>query len=267
MSLRSRSGFSLIEVLITSSIVIVIALSFASLTQSLFKEFKGLSQKADAAEIRNSMILAFANSNVCSWQLLGRVIRTSGVTAVTSSSTNLNFDTLYAGMNTSSRVIAKANTPITVAGSSMVVDSIHFKDIFYTGVPNEYVGTFYITFKNESLIRPLKDVTAQVVFLVDPADPANARGILGCTSAGAKAFDVENSHLKKFHDGIDVGCLNMNNEKMYWDSACFRYCSPGCKPGGMNQTCTAPIAGQGYPGGVAVECGGSMERAVCLCLR
>lgn len=267
MRLSSRSGFSLVEVLITSSIVIVIALSFASLTQSLFKEFKGLSQKADAAEVRNSMILAFANANVCSWQLSGRTIRTSGVTATNSSSTNLSITSIYAGMNTSSRIIARADQPISISQSSLVVDSIRFKDIFSTGVPNEYVGTFYVTFKNESLVRPIKDITTQVVFLVDPTDPANAREILGCTSTGAKGFLVDNSHLKLFHGGIDVGCLNMNTHKMFWDSACFRYCSIGCKPGGADQSCASVIPGQGYPGGVAVECGGPMQDAVCLCLR
>lgn len=267
MHFRSRSGFSLIEVLVTSSIVIIVALAFATLSQSLFKEFKGLTQKADAAEVRNSMILAFANSNICTWQLQGKKIRTSGVTATNSSSTNISFTALYSGLTTNSYVIAKTNTPISVSGSTLKVDSIHLKDIFSTGNTNEYVGTFYVTFDSDTLVRPLRDATAQVQFLVDPDDPANARGILGCTSAGAKAFEVKHTELKMYHKEIQVGCVNMNTGKMFWDSACHRYCTFGCKPGIADQTCTSPILGKGYPGGVATECGGATETSVCLCLR
>jgi len=267
LRLHAHSGFSIIEVLMTSAIVIVIALAFASLTNNLLKEFKGLTQKADAAEVRNSMILAFANSNVCSWQLLGKKIRTTGVTSTTASTTDITIPTLYAGLNSSSYVIAKANTKISVNGSALTVDTIHLKDIYSTGAINEYIATIHVNFQTGSLVRPLRAATTQVVFLVDPTDPASARGILGCTSAGAKSFTLQNAHLKKFHDEIQVDCSNMNTGKMFWDSACFRFCSVGCKPGGADQTCTSFIPGQGYPGGVAVECGGVIAMAECLCLR
>lgn len=267
MKLKSQAGFSIIEILIGAGIVMIVALAFASLTTSLMKELKGVTQKADSAEIRNGMIIAFANSNVCSWQLQGKTIRTSGVTATNSSSTNLVIPTLYAGLDTNSYVIAKADTNISISQSSLKVQDIHLKDIFSTGNPDEYVGTIYVSFDDESLVRPLKSVTTQVVFFVNPADPANSRRIVGCTSAGAKSFLLNNSYLKQFHTQVAIDCTNMNTGKMYWDSACFRFCSVGCEPGGEDQSCTSPIMGKGYPGGVAVECGGSKQKGVCLCLR
>lgn len=245
----------------------VIALAFASLTTTMMKEMKGLTQKADAAEVRNSMILALSNSNVCSWQLQGRAIRTTGVTATNASTTTITLQNLYAGLNTSSFVIAEAGGNVSVAQSSLRVATIILRDIFSTGTPNEYIGTFHVTFDESTLVRPLKSVTAQVVFIVNPADPANARRIVGCTSSGARSFLLGTPFLRQFHSQIAVDCTNMNSGKMFWDSACHRYCSVGCTPGGEDQICTTPIPGQGYPGGVATECGGPMQRAVCLCLR
>lgn len=267
LGIQSRSGFSIVEVLMTSAIVIVIAMAFASLTNNLYREFKGMTEKADAAEVRNSMILAFANSNICSWQLMGKTINTAGVTATTASSTDITIPTLYAGLNTSSYVIARANTKVSVNQSSLTVDTIHLKNIFGTGYPDEYVGTIHVTFKADSLVRPLKGATTQVVFVVDPAGPASARSIVGCTSAGAKPFQLDTSYLKKFHTGIDIDCLNMNTQKMFWDSACYRFCGVGCKVGGTDQNCTVNIPGQGFPGGVATECAGVLFKADCLCLR
>lgn len=255
------------EILIGAAIIMILALSFASITTTMMKEMKGLTQKADATEIRNSMILAFANSNVCSWQLQGKQIRTSGVTSTNPSPTNLTLPALYTGLNSSSFVIAEAGVSISVSQSSLKVSTINLNEIFSTGNPNEYIGTIHVAFDESSLVRPLKPVTTQVVFSVNPSDPPNARRIVGCTSSGARAFLLSNTYLKQFHDQIAVDCMNLNSGKMYWDSACHRYCSTGCTPGGMNQTCSTSIPGQGYPGGVATECSGPSHESVCLCLR
>jgi hypothetical protein len=265
LKLRERSGFSVIEVLITPAIVIIIALTFASLTNNLLKEFKGLTQKADAAEVRKGLILAFVNSNVCSWQLQGKTIRTTGVTSKIASTTDISIPILYAGLNASSSVIAQANTKLN--GSNLTVESIHLKNIYQTGLENEYTAAIHVNFDASTLAKPLKAATTQVVFLVDPTDPANARRIVGCTSEGSKSFTVLNTHLKKFHENIEIDCTNINSGKMFWDSACFRFCAPGCKPGGMSQTCTTFIPGQGYQGGIAVECSGNVKMGECLCVR
>ncbi|XGC81601.1 hypothetical protein ACES2L_03790 [Bdellovibrio bacteriovorus] len=267
MKITTRSGFSLVEILIGVSVVMIAALAFASLSTTMMKEMKAISQKADAAELRNSMILALANSNVCSWQLQGRTIRTSGVTATNASSTTITLQNLYAGLNTSSYVIAATGGDVSVSQSSLRVASIILRDIFSTGTPNEFIGTFHVSFDESTLVRALKSVTTQVVFIVNPSDPANARRIVGCTSSGSRSFLLGTPFLRQFHSQIAVDCTNMNSGKMFWDSACHRYCSVGCDPGGDDQICTAPIQGQGYPGGVATECGGPMQRAVCLCLR
>ncbi|UOF02899.1 type IV pilus modification PilV family protein [Bdellovibrio reynosensis] len=267
MRIKTRSGFSITEILIGVAIIMIIALAFASLTTTMMKEMKGLTQKADAAELRNSMILALSNSNVCSWQLQGRTIRTTGVTSTNASSTTITLQNLYAGLNTNSFVIAQTGGSVSVSQSSLRVASIILRDIFSTGTPNEFIGTFHVSFDESTLVRSIKNATTQVVFIVNPSDPPNARRIVGCTSSGSRSFLLGTPYLRQFHSQIDLGCGNMNTGKMFWDSACHRYCSIGCEVGGQDQICTTPIPGQGYPGGVATECGGSTQRAVCLCLR
>jgi prepilin-type N-terminal cleavage/methylation domain-containing protein len=158
--LFDERGFTLVEVLIASALVGGVALLFTNMITNQQKELKNLYQKSDILEFKNQMMGAFMKPGVCSWQLLGKVVDVSSTTIATPSPTVIDFGVtpLYQGLDASSAVMAQAGAPLPISTNGIDVKKVSFKNIFATGIINQYYGVFEIEFLAQTSGKTHKSV-------------------------------------------------------------------------------------------------------------
>jgi prepilin-type N-terminal cleavage/methylation domain-containing protein len=265
--MNNAKGFSLIECIVVILIISVLSLGFASMTSNQQKEMKALQQKSEIVEVRASLLQNLSLYEVCTWQFKDKVIDTTNVTSLQKSTTTLSFNTLYIGPDAGSSILAQAGTNLAGSQSGMKVATITFEEITATGMPDEYMGYLTVQFNDQTLVRPLKPARIQKIVHVIGTDPTSAKRIDRCVvESYSQVFPLPISTLKTYHSAVLPDCSNMNTEKMYFDSACGRFCRLGC---GFNtdSTCTSTAGGKGFVSGLANECNGILGTAQCFCLK
>lgn len=191
MNIRSsQSGMGIIELVIAAGMLGVIALGAASMFESQHKQVKSLMQKQEMVDLKNLMIQALSKSDVCTWQLKDRDIVISPVpteTAPSSSVLTLTDNTIYAGTDNTSAALARpGKLPGTLSG--IEVQSVSFRNIYSTGIANEYKGMFEVSFNSSSLPIAVKPVQVPVFFRTYSATPDR---IESCSGVGTGLGDYE----------------------------------------------------------------------------
>lgn len=199
----NSAGLSLIEMLVAVAIGSIMLVMVASMFQAQQKEVRSLRQKQEVIELKNLMLAQLTKTEVCSWQLKGRMIDVAASpTAAKPSETVLNLKELRQGLNNSSAIVAKSGD--SLPGSSIKVKSITFKDIYPTGNPDEYKGVFEISFDESSLAYPLRPLQTQQIIKTLSGSPDRAKIIDSCgtvsASSGLGEEDLDTS------ESFDVYC-------------------------------------------------------------
>jgi hypothetical protein len=183
-----NSGMTIVEVMIAAGVMLAIMLAMLTLSDSQRKKVKAVYQKTELNELGSQLMQAFANRNVCTWQLVGSPANTIDTTSdPAQSSTVIALPAIYQGLNANSPVIAQPGQPLSLSSTGLIIGSISFTHIRRSGAASanaaDYVGNIEVQFLPASLARPFKPVRISQTVSVDltSGSPA-ARPILSCTS-------------------------------------------------------------------------------------
>jgi prepilin-type N-terminal cleavage/methylation domain-containing protein len=150
-----QSGFTLVEVLIAASIMSIIAMVLATLYMSINRMMAYADQKLESIELKQTIMQAFANSTICTWQLKDKVVNISANPIPTV----FDLDQLYQGLDASSPVMVEKEKFI-YPNSKLKVRSIAVREFEPTGYPNVYKGVIQITFYQDSagdtILKPIR---------------------------------------------------------------------------------------------------------------
>ncbi|MFN8792041.1 MAG: type II secretion system protein [Bdellovibrionales bacterium] len=117
----SQHGFSLTELLVAMAIMGFITLTLVAMTTNLQKEFRTLSQKAEALQIDSALLTFLGDESICSWQIAGQVIDVSSTTTSVASPTVINLTDFRMGLanftsgTTSCPCGQGASCPVTIS--------------------------------------------------------------------------------------------------------------------------------------------------------
>jgi len=188
--LNSR-GFSLMQALVSLGIIATASLAFMNLISSVNTEQRSLDERLNYAETRNSLLTAFTSAKTCKEELsAGFVgINLSDATTTTPSSQVVNYSELRAGPSASSPlIVARGQSLPGVATGRMIVENIRLGSIYSTGNPNEFKGTIRVSFSPTSLLRSLKPIEIDQIFVTSgPISEANFEACGTSTSSPATA--------------------------------------------------------------------------------
>jgi prepilin-type N-terminal cleavage/methylation domain-containing protein len=189
MKLSMDKGFSLVEMLVAAGIMGVIALSMSSLLVNQSKQTTFVENKLDRSELRNLMLQAFVDEDVCTWQLQGKgaINIASATSSTVFSPTTMTIPKLYLGKNTTSAVLAAVGQHISSRGSSPVVKSIHFKNIYQPDPTNENKirGDIVIDFVEDKTQITLQAISYPVIVTLDSSTPKSAKAVSACGPIGS----------------------------------------------------------------------------------
>lgn len=195
IEMMNKSGQSLVQVLVGIGLVGVLALAFTEFVRYQQKELRAIQQKQELTELKNTLFQIFsANSSYCSWQLATNSVTgipneingTNISTSTTDPTVQIPIPRLYLGTSATSQLVASSevdNNKVFGSQTNLKVESILLKDIFATGVADEYRGLVEVVIDPASLVRSLKPVQTSVIFKVNPisgANPLSARKVLNC---------------------------------------------------------------------------------------
>jgi prepilin-type N-terminal cleavage/methylation domain-containing protein len=178
---KNEHGMSLIEVLIAVGISSIISFVMASVMVNVSTDQRALQEKYSLLELKNDLLVAFSNTDICLAQLNQNSprLRLSGVTVTSPSSQVIDYKELRLGTSNRSQILAKVGEPLPGNGPrQMVVSKIEFGSFLATGTPNTYTGELKIELDSKSLTRPLKSLSLTQVF--NTTGPLGAAKIAGC---------------------------------------------------------------------------------------
>ncbi len=202
--LKNSKGFSLIDVIAASAILIVVTLGIMSTMSQQRKEAANIENKLAALELGNNLIRLFKDSATCTRSLLNlsfdstrigstRPPEITNITSLFSSST---------GTSLLAQVGQKPN-PMT----NILVRSIKIIDFKSTALPDSFVARVEISF-DPGTYRDIRPVSTQVTLQTAATSPLNAKQITGCnTKASLGSYTFAN-------------CVWLNPPRWGMDSFC-----------------------------------------------
>lgn len=108
----------------------------------------------------------FSNPLVCTWQLKDKEIDVAiSPTEASPSPTVISFlnNTIYAGLDATSPPLAIAEQKLPTSLNNLKVKTISLKNIFSTGVPNQYAGVIEVSFDRDNAAYALKPIQIQQI--------------------------------------------------------------------------------------------------------
>ncbi len=223
-------------------------------------------------ELKNTLLQKFSNQDICAFHLQNQIFDGTQ----TPSQTVISLSVLREGASATSAAIVTAGQPLATSNYGLVVNTIRLGDIRSTGVANEYSGMLAVSFTAASMVGTSRGAATPIRFRVDPASPITARRISDCLPQQnvIRRFDLPLSTLALYHTWVGkviTACTGGTLDTTPWtlymhlQSACTRYCSSGCPPGG--NMCSGYQPGKGFSGGGTVgelDCGGLAATCICI---
>jgi type II secretory pathway pseudopilin PulG len=188
--LRSnQKGMSLVEVLVSIGISTVISFVMATTMVNVSRDQRALQEKYNQLELKNDLLTAFANTDICLSQLNQNspTLNLSGVSASNPSKQSISYSELHMGNSNQSLLLAKVGSPLP--GSSpnqMVVSKIELGSFLSTGSPNTFTGELKIEMDPATLTRALKPLSIKQIFNI--AGPVASAKIVGCGVGSGNNF-------------------------------------------------------------------------------
>lgn len=188
--LRSnQKGMSLVEVLVSIGISTVISFVMATTMVNVSRDQRALQEKYNQLELKNDLLTAFANSDICLSQLNQNspTLNLSGASSTNSPGQSISYSELHMGSSNQSMLLAKVGEPLP-GGSphQMVVSKIELGSFLSTGSPNTFTGELKIEMDPATLTRPLKPLLIKQIF--NTTGPLSSAKIVGCGMGTGNSF-------------------------------------------------------------------------------
>ncbi len=196
---KKSNGFSLIEVMIAIGILSIIIAGTTSYMTMQHREIKSLTEMLAKLDVEKFLIAALADGSVCSGELTNSALnpsapyRINSTSAATLADTSISLNEIYSGSLPTSPVLIRRGQPPSPMTNSLLIEDIRFGNLQATGVGNQYLAQFTISF-NGNLVRQLKPLILKKTITLNNADPIASRTITGCLSTSS-SFPALNSGL------------------------------------------------------------------------
>lgn len=189
----TNKGFTLIEILIASAILLTISMAIGGLIQSNLKSTTYIEKKLNAMDLKTQLVILMSKNEVCTCQLnpsqlaepeghpLDNRPGLSFNSAVINGSEQLDLKMIKFGCGLNAPPLAKINATY---GTNLEIENISIKNLVPTSQPDEWRGDWTISFKSQNGVMSLKPITVAEVFKVDPASPMGTKTISSCVGLG-----------------------------------------------------------------------------------
>lgn len=210
--LRSRSGQSLIQTLVSMGITLIIIAGMASYMTSQSRETRALSEKLAALDVEKLLISSLADGQICSAELANPAIWTTGATPYTVNHTSAatllaeskNLTSLHSGILNTSPALVQVGVPPSPMSTSLTVAGITINNFRETGV-DQYLVDIVISFTGT--VRPIKPIVLQKT-IKTASLPIGAKAITSCLGAAATpsgtAGVVRKSNYRQIFAGMQL---------------------------------------------------------------
>lgn len=186
---KNNRGFSIVQVLVAASILLVVMLALSSFMADQYKMVGKLSRKLEILNATSLIQSTLVNSKNCTCILRPNNVSSPGNLWFNSTNTSgteqIILDKIPSGCDPSSVSLVEKGKPLSSMFGDLLVQSVLFKNIKPTGSINEWIGSFEISFN-----QPVLPIVIQQRFLVEdsPASLPTKRIILSCVSTNTLAL-------------------------------------------------------------------------------
>ena len=211
-ALRRNSGFSLISMMIATSIM---GFSMSALVSLMVRQEKGgvdLGHRFDNARLQQSLLSAMMNSEICTCHFV--VDSGSTVTLDTQGLGDIPMGFVRSSCDFSSQDNILVEAGVHVPGSSaLMVENIKVTDIKFTGTADRYSGNLSVEYNQESLPYPMGTFFIPLVLIVDSElGTGVAHPIESCWNSESQGEESPWSEVNNGNGGGGGGSTNDGSE-------------------------------------------------------
>lgn len=193
---KSQSGFTLMEVLISFSLMMILAYGVMSLVQNQSHEVRIISEKMAAKDMETRLKSSLLNGNYCGCLFRGFALNTTlAVPAFTAPMTVVPAAFTLPIPPMPALCASIGTNTVPPVGSKIPNTNLQISSIYLANVVNlgggSYVADLTIAFDPSQMIRAIKPVSATVNFSVDTTDPPAAQRFVGCSVVGGGETIIE----------------------------------------------------------------------------
>ncbi|MCM2281831.1 MAG: hypothetical protein NDI61_08285 [Bdellovibrionaceae bacterium] len=168
-------GFSMVEVLMVTGLLVGLSFFMMATLMNLQQTQKGLVQKNEVIELKQTLLATMANPATCSCQLAGLKFNSESTTSV------IPLNSLKAGCGAGSITIAQPGQLVPGTQTGLRIDQVRMAGFNSSG-GSAYTANFEITFASDSLVHALRPVRLTQNFQVNPLSPPTDREIASCST-------------------------------------------------------------------------------------
>lgn len=193
--LNSNSGFSLVEVLVALSLMMVAGLAMTTMMHNQMKEIKAMQEKMATVELGTNIVKTLTSSSICRFLMSdpsqSSVSSTPNRSADTIDATNattlaastITFQRLPAAASITAIPVAKVGDAASANTPNFKVTSMKFKNFTSNGI-DQYLADLEVNFTQPPLaVRSLKPfVLEKVNFTTLGVAPINAKSFTDCSA-------------------------------------------------------------------------------------
>ena len=174
----NQQGFSLIGVMVASSIMMIVMGGMAKMFVIQTQQRQGLEQKLTSMSMEQAIARVMLDSDSCSCQFQSFNINTSNP-----ASHNINLKSLRSGCGLSSpnNILVQEGQNLQMGSPFLRVASVKVRNIRPTGTAHQYSGVLTVAYNNQGLVRAIRPIQVPLVLTIDPrVGTPSARPIKSC---------------------------------------------------------------------------------------
>jgi type II secretory pathway pseudopilin PulG len=205
--LKKNQGFTIIEVLIAASLLMIVSLAVANLLTMQQQEVRSIKEKLSTTDLESLTKKLIMNDKYCQCLFKGN----------TFNSVTKTWNTFPTGLpSTFDATCASVGGDLFKVGNKLpnaniVVGGFAMKNIFEIVLGSgNYVGDLDINFKADGMVRAVKNVNVSMGFTVNPTDPPAAQNVTTCgveVSGGGGDWVAMPTASGAIHQAPDNGFL------------------------------------------------------------
>ncbi|MES2964969.1 MAG: hypothetical protein V4760_13850, partial [Bdellovibrionota bacterium] len=160
LKLNSR-GFSLIQVLVATGIIGILALMMASVFTQQQKEMTAIGEKLATVELNRELMATLNSAALCTYQLTTPTLTFDSTAINASPPPILSLSEILSRPIATAPVVAKVGQRVSPNVSSVVVSAITVRN-FVALSSDEFAAEVAVEFDTAKLVRPLKPVISKI---------------------------------------------------------------------------------------------------------
>lgn len=192
LRVKSEAGFSLIEILMSLTLIGISMAAMISMIIYQNSAIKQVESKLAVLDLERYMIMTLSNSSICSFALTNPVPLTFDST---STSASMNISRIQTSATASAPDVVSVGGTVS---SVTTVKSIQVTDIENTGASDDFRGQLVVAFTSSSGIQ-FKPLKFAINIKTDPdpvTSPATAKKVISCNASQASPVA---SGIQVFH--------------------------------------------------------------------